>query len=187
MAAPDNRRRGRATLACHGGPAHSRDVTVQIRDICLSEARAIRLAVLRPLGPGSDVAYPGDASERARHFGAFADDTLVAVATFLPEPCPGPDATDPWRLRGMATLRSVRGRGVGGQLLRYGVERVLRLGATLIWCYGRTPARAFYERHGFRALGQEFALPHSGPHYLFILSAGPQVHTGGQRLTNCHD
>lgn len=61
---------------------------------------------------------------------------------------------------------------MGSQLLLDGIERVLHRGATVIWCYGRTAARPFYERHGFRVLGDEFALPHSGPHYLFVLRAG---------------
>lgn len=146
-------------------------MTVQIRSICLWQARSIRLEVLRPHGPESDVAYPGDACETAQHFGAFAGDRLIGVATFLPEPCPEDAEADAWRLRGMATLQSAQGRGVGGRILTHGIERVGRLGATLIWCYGRTSARAFYERHGFRQRGREFALPHSGPHYLFVLRA----------------
>jgi GNAT superfamily N-acetyltransferase len=72
----------------------------------------------------------------------------------------------------MATVPSAQGRGLGGQLLSYGVERTFRRGATLIWCYGRTSARTFYERHGFYASGDEFLIPHTGPHYLFTLHRG---------------
>jgi GNAT superfamily N-acetyltransferase len=145
---------------------------MEIRDISLLQARSIRREVLRPGRPESEVAYPGDASEFAQHLGAFEGDKLIGVATFLPEPCPEQDRAGAWRLRGMATVRSAQRRGVGGQLLSYGLKCILRQGATFIWCHGRTSARAFYERHGFRASGEEFALPHSGPHYLFILRAG---------------
>lgn len=67
---------------------------------------------------------------------------------------------------------SAQGKGVGSQLLRYGVGRVLRQGATVVWFYGRASARIFYEHHGFRALGDELTLPNTGPHYLFIFRSG---------------
>ena len=145
---------------------------MEIRSISFLEARSIRREVLRPFGPESEIAYPGDAGGSARHFGAFDGDELTGVATFLPEPCPDVPGTAAWRLRGMATLRPARGRGVGGQLLQHGIARALTEGVTVIWCYGRTTARAFYERHGFRAVGEEFVSPNSGPHYLFVLRSG---------------
>ena len=145
---------------------------MEIRSISFVQARSIRREVLRPCGPESEIAYPGDAGESARHFGAFDGDKLIGVATFLPEPCPDGRGTGAWRLRGMATIRPARGRGVGSQLLRRGIERASTLGVTVMWCYGRTSARTFYERHGFSAVGDEFALPHSGRHFLFVLHPG---------------
>ncbi|MEQ1898473.1 MAG: hypothetical protein ABL971_13920 [Vicinamibacterales bacterium] len=38
--------------------------------------------------------------------------------------------------------------------------------ATMLWCNGRTPALGFYTRLGFTAVGEEFVVPHSGPHYV---------------------
>jgi len=145
---------------------------MEIRSISFLQARSIRREVLRPCGPESDIAYPGDAGDSARHFGAFDGDKLTGVATFLPEPCPDGQGTAAWRLRGMATIRPAQARGVGGQLLRHGIECASTQGVRVIWCYGRTTARAFYERHGFSAVGEEFALPNSGPHYLFVRRAG---------------
>jgi GNAT superfamily N-acetyltransferase len=145
---------------------------MEIRSISFLQARSIRREVLRPGGPESEIAYPGDAGESARHFGAFEGDKLTGVATFLPEPCPDGQGTGAWRLRGMATIRAAQGRGVGGQLLRHGIGLALTQGVAVIWCYGRTTARAFYERHGFKPVGDEFALPKSGPHYLFVRRAG---------------
>ncbi len=145
---------------------------MQIRNICFLQARSIRREVLRPCGPESDIAYPGDAGGSARHFGAFDGGKLTGVATFLPQPCPDGQETGAWRLRGMATIRPAQGRGVGGQLLQHGIACASTEGVTVIWCYGRSTARVFYERHGFRAVGEEFVLPNSGPHYLLVLRAG---------------
>jgi len=142
---------------------------MDIRSISVSDARAIRQEVLKPGRPASEVVYPGDESELAQHLGAFDDDKLLAVATFLPEACPeDAHGSGAWRLRGMATRQAAQGRGLGSQLLSRGVERVSLQGATSVWCYGRTSARSFYERHGFVVSGNEFALPHTGPHYLFV-------------------
>ena len=153
-------------------PIPGYDPGVEIRSITCLQARAIRREVLRPQGPESEVVYPGDASETTRHFGAFDRGTLIGGVSFLREPCPERRGTGAWRLRGMAVARSAQGRGVGSRLLLYGVELVLREGAGVIWCYGRSSVRSFYERHGFRTWGEEFVLPHSGPHYLFILPPG---------------
>jgi predicted GNAT family N-acyltransferase len=38
-----------------------------------------------------------------------------------------------------------------------------------VWCNARTPARAFYERAGFRTVSDEFELPEIGPHYVMEL------------------
>lgn len=141
---------------------------MDIRNISISEARSIRQEVLRPGRPESELAYPGDESELAQHLGIFEGDKLLGVAKFLPEACPGQDEAGAWRLRGMATVQSAQGRGLGSQLLSYGLKGLLDQGAAVIWCYGRTSARTFYERHGFRASGDEFESPHTGPHYLFI-------------------
>jgi GNAT superfamily N-acetyltransferase len=156
----------------HFPNGHRPALQVNIRNIPLSQARRIRLEVLRPGRPASEVAYPGDESDLAEHLGAFEGGQLVAIATFVPEACPGEYGVDAWHLRGMATVPAAQGRGVGSQLLSNGVARVLQRGAALIWCHGRTSARAFYERHAFRAIGDEFLIPHTGPHFLFIRGSG---------------
>jgi GNAT superfamily N-acetyltransferase len=69
----------------------------------------------------------------------------------------------------MATLEHVRGRGIGGLLLARGIREALDRKGILLWCNGRVSARQFYERHGMRAVGDEFESPNTGPHYLFTL------------------
>lgn len=98
---------------------------MDIRDISILEARSIRREVLRPGRPESEVAYPGDGAEGTQHLGVFEGDTLLGVATFLREACPGQDEAGSWRLRGMATVPSAQGRGLGSQLLLHGVQRAV--------------------------------------------------------------
>jgi len=123
--------RGSATAKALTSPGSSRR-DMDIRDISIVEARFIRRDVLKPDRPASEVAYPGDESELAEHLGVFEGDRLLGVATFLPEACPGHDEAGAWRLRGMATVPSAQGRGLGSQLLLHGVKRVFGQGATVI-------------------------------------------------------
>jgi hypothetical protein len=37
-----------------------------------------------------------------------------------------------------------------------------------VWCNGRTSATGFYEHFGFTAVGEEFTIEPSGPHYVFV-------------------
>jgi GNAT superfamily N-acetyltransferase len=141
---------------------------MDIRDISASLARSIRQSVLRPGLPASESVYPDDDSPHTLHLGAFERGELIGIATFLPQACPHQGAAPAWRLRGMAVVESARGRGVGGLLLTQGIDRSIHAGIVTVWCNGRTAARSFYERHGFAAVGDEFMIAPSGPHYLFV-------------------
>lgn len=144
-------------------------MSANIRSISVSEARLIRQEVLRPGRPESEVVYPADDSELAIHLGAFDGANLIGVATFLPEECPDHNGVNARRLRGMAVVEAVRGHGIGSHLLTHGISRLRHARVDLLWCNGRVPARSFYQRHGFSAVGDEFFIPVTGPHYLFIL------------------
>lgn len=143
---------------------------MEIREITAEETRPIRREVLRPGLPESEVHLPGDEDPSSFHLGAFDEGRLVGIATFIAEPCPASGAERDWRLRGMATIAQVRGRGIGGRLLDTGVGRVAQSGGRRVWCNGRTSARRFYEQHGFTVVGDEFELPHTGSHFLFVLT-----------------
>jgi GNAT superfamily N-acetyltransferase len=142
---------------------------MHIRPIAVEEARILRHTVLRPnLSPEESV-FPGDDEPTSLHLGAFERDELVGIATLIQAACPVDGRADDWRLRGMATVQQVRNRGIGGMLLSRCVAHVRAVGGDRVWCNGRSSARRFYERHGLKAVGEEFLSPHTGPHYLFVL------------------
>lgn len=141
---------------------------METRRITAADTRPIREVVLRPGLPASESIYPGDDAPSTIHLGVFEEGTLLGVATFMLDPCPTSGGESDWRLRGMATLARARNRGLGGRLLADGIERVRVAGGRLVWCNGRVTARAFYERHDFRAVGEAFESPHSGWHFLFV-------------------
>lgn len=137
-----------------------------VRSISASRTRGLRHAVLRPGEPWDACAYPGDYDLETLHVGAFAGGALVGVASVYRQAPPGQDDPGAWRLRGMATDPGARGQGHGAALLGACIGHVARMGGRVLWCNARTPATAFYTRHGFTVHAEVFEIPPIGPHVL---------------------
>lgn len=118
----------------------------------------LRQQVLRPGQPLADIPVPGEDGPDTAHVAALtADGRVVGTAVLLPEPYG--ERTDAWRLRGLAVPEDLRGRGVGGRVLRYALGQVALRGGGLVWAQVRDPARAFYQRQGFVPDGEPYDLP----------------------------
>lgn len=128
-----------------------------VRPVSLEQTRPLRQAVLRPHEAVERMASSETADTVA--LGAFEGDELVAVGMIAPDGEPGG-----WRIRGMATAPSARGRGAGTAVLDELMRHAVAAGAQRIWCNARTPARSLYERAGMRVVSEEFELPEIGPH-----------------------
>jgi len=136
----------------------------EVRVISASDSRPLRQQVLRPSQTVEDVARTDD--DHATYLGVFVDAVLVACASVSHEPPPGSADPAAWRLRGMATSPHSRGCGFGSDALRAAITQARAAGGGLLWCNARTPARPFYEKHGFVASGAEFDISGAGPHFL---------------------
>lgn len=137
-----------------------------IRFITEEDGRPLRWTYLRPGMPKGGSIY--DHAPDSVHVGVFAGDGLIGSVSFLLEDQAGGVTPGVWRLRGMITHPDWRGRAVGGRGLEFGVAELERRGAALVWCDGRAKALAFYNRHGFHAVGAEFETPGTGSHYRLI-------------------
>jgi GNAT superfamily N-acetyltransferase len=137
-----------------------------LRQIDLDAARRLRHELLRPGRPTDELVFPGDDEPDSLHLGAFEEERLVGIATVIREAPPGEGDDRAWRIRGMATLSEVRGRGYGGLLLERCVEHAVNHGGRVLWCNARAGAVGFYRRYGFTARGGVFDVPDLGPHYL---------------------
>ena len=125
----------------------------------------LRRTLLRD-GTASDrVEFDGDDLDTTFHLGAFVDDTLVAISTWMSRRYPDLPAHPAHQLRGMATTPPARGTGVSDELLIAGIRRCGEAGSTLVWARARVAALSFYRRHGFETRGHEYVdlttgLPH---------------------------
>lgn len=140
--------------------------THHIRPITADQVRLLRHALLRPFEPPSRIVYHGDDAPNTLHAGAFEGPCLVGIASVCHEPMPDGREPASWRLRGMATLPSVRGAGYGRALLQTCFDHIRAHGGRLLWCNARVVALGFYERLGFVAEGPEFEIVPIGPHYV---------------------
>lgn len=139
--------------------------TVQIRLARPEEVVDLRHAVLRAGLPRSTAVFDGDSDPETRHLVAVGPDgRVIGCATILRRPSPFGDPRPAWQLRGMAVEPGLQGAGLGSRLLAAGETIVRESGHTLMWCNARTPAVAFYRRHGWETVGEEFPVETAGPH-----------------------
>jgi ribosomal protein S18 acetylase RimI-like enzyme len=82
-----------------------------------------------------------------------------AVETLRAEVAPG----DHWYLAGIGVEPAEQRRGIGGALLRPGIEGAASMGLPVVLLTNSESNLSFYERHGFRVV-REGETPRNGPH-----------------------
>jgi GNAT superfamily N-acetyltransferase len=143
---------------------------VKVTEVSAAETHGLRRRVLRAEAPEASVVFDGDDDAGALHLAAAAVDggDLVGVASFFPSPYPGEPGA--YQLRGMAVVPEVQGTGIGARLLAEGVARVRARGVPLLWANGRDSAVGFYERQGWKVVGDGFVYgPMKLPHHVVLL------------------
>src|SRR5699024_3761132 len=141
---------------------------VEIKQINPEETYEIRQEMLRPDAPIDSVKYESDFFPNSFHLGAYRDEELVSIASFLQEEHPSFDEMNQYRLNGMATLEKYRGKGIGGRLLREGEVILRKRHARLLWCNAQYPVSNYYTRFGLRESGEVFVIDSIGPHKLMF-------------------
>ena len=139
----------------------ARDASADVRAPARAGApavRPLRHEVLRPGAPAGEVVFPGDDHPLAAHVAASdSAGNVVAVGSIYPEPPPwDAGAVGAWRIRGMATKKAFRSRGLGSHVLGALVDHAAANGGHLVWCHARRGAWSFYRRAGFVARGEPF-------------------------------
>lgn len=136
-----------------------------IKHITAEETYSIRLEVLRK---GVDLPYKfdGDSDKNTFHLGAFKQEKLVGVATFMKRKSTLIQNDTQYQLRGMATLTEVRGLGFGNLLLAEADSILKEKKIAILWCNAREIALKFYQKNGFEIIGKPFDIPQIGKHFV---------------------
>jgi predicted GNAT family N-acyltransferase len=126
----------------------------------------LRHRILLPDQPPESVQFDGDHEPTTIHLAGEVDGRIVACATMMLRPWQDEPA---WQLRGMAVDKILQCRGIGRRLLTQIEQAALAAGhSSLFWCNARTPAVEFYQRLGWRTVGDVFEIPNAGPHVRMI-------------------
>jgi GNAT superfamily N-acetyltransferase len=139
---------------------------ITFRRASVDEILPLRHAELRPLLPVATAHFEGDEDPATRHFGAFEAGVCLGCASFMLNEFEG---TPAYQLRGMATRRDRQGQGLGAKLLSEAAATIgAQTGVTLLWCNAREAAVGFYEKQGWRVVGEKFDVPTVGAHYRMV-------------------
>jgi len=134
--------------------------TIQIREIPAAAVYCIRQSVLRPGRPLSECVFEGDTSEKSFHLGLSMDENLIGVASFMQNSNPLFKEANQYQLRGMAVLPESKGQGFGASLLIAGKKKLEKLGNhPFLWFNAREVAIGFYEKFGYKTIGEKFDVP----------------------------
>lgn len=142
----------------------------RVAPLTSEQTHAVRLAVLRVDTPTKEVRFAEDDWPGVFHLGAFDDGRVVATSTWIPRDTPLRPGAAAVQLRGMATLQTHQGLGIGAALVAEGLHRARSTGAEFVWANARDAALRFYLRERFRVEGDGFIDAATQlPHHLVVI------------------
>lgn len=144
---------------------------IQIKKISVKETHAVRLSVLRKNIP-LPYAFNGDFDNDTFHLGAFNNDQLIAVASFMKSSNKQFKGIQ-YQLRGMATLEEFQGMGAGKLMMEHAFELLRDLKIVCLWCNARIVAVPFYEKLGMKTVGDPYDIEFIGLHYVMVKTLNP--------------
>lgn len=139
---------------------------IQIKEISADETFPIRLDVLRKNIP-LPYEFNGDFDKDTIHLGAFKNDKLIAVSSFMRASNKNFEGNQ-YQLRGMATLNEYQGFGAGKLMLEKAVQILKEKDIDILWCNARIAAVEFYKKQGFQTFGEKFEISYVGEHYVML-------------------
>jgi predicted GNAT family N-acyltransferase len=139
---------------------------IEIKKIEASETFAIRLEVLRKNIP-LPFEFNGDFDKDTFHLGAFKDEKLIAVSSFMKASNSNFDGKQ-FQLRGMATLEEYQGVGAGKLMMQKAFEILKELNTACLWCNARVIAVPFYKKLGLEIFADKFEIKYVGDHFVMF-------------------
>jgi len=150
-------------------------LAITVKPITATATIPLRHRVLRAGLPISTCQFAGDDALETFHFGGFANDELVCIASVMRQAetrfglFEGQFA---FQLRGMASDEAVRGQGFGTAVLDACLRETWSRGAAVLWCNARREATGFYQKQGFTLHPPQFEIPTAGVHQVMYRLAG---------------
>ncbi|WKK67448.1 GNAT family N-acetyltransferase [Lutimonas zeaxanthinifaciens] len=143
---------------------------IKIKPIEVEKTFPLRKEILRK-GMTLSHKMPGDEDKESLHLGLFSDGELACIGSFMKNDKEIFSGVQ-YQLRGMATSEKAQGKGLGRLLMNKAEQILKKEGVDLIWCNARTSASGFYEKLGYKIVGEAFEVPQVGPHFVMFKRIG---------------
>lgn len=127
---------------------------IEVLEVKAEVLKDVRFKVLWPhLQSSKEATIDIDGSEGAIHLAAVVDGEVAGCASLFVQDCDRYtgifEDSKVYRLRAMGVLDSVRGKGVGAEIIEKAELLCSENGANVIWCDAREIAWGFYSKQGF--------------------------------------
>ena len=143
---------------------------IEIKELNTSDIKPLRYEVLWAHRDSvDDCTIEPDDVETTFHMGATIGDEVVGTCTLLVDINSEFEEKMQYRLRAMATSPKIRGTGTGVAIVNKAIESLKDRNVKLLWCDARLIATGFYEKMGFKVMGDTYDVPNIGPHKLMYL------------------
>jgi len=139
-----------------------------IKEITALETFSVRQPVLRPGKNIETCHFEGDNLETTKHFGYFEENYLAGIASLFKSNSDLFQDKEQFQLRGMAVLSDFQKKGIGEKLVNYAESDAKNRNADLIWFNAREIAVPFYEKLGYKIIGQPFKIGDVGKHFVMF-------------------
>ena len=139
---------------------------IKVKRITANDTFSIRKEVLRKNIP-LPFEFNGDLDDETFHLGAFKNDKLIAVSSFMKVKNKNFKGKQ-FQLRGMATLVDFQGFGAGKLMLEKALSILKEFNIDCLWCNARIKAVNFYKKQGLQTFGEKFDIAYVGEHYVMF-------------------
>ena len=142
----------------------SEEVIFVIKKISSELTYEIRKKVLWQHITNGDYSLPIDNNPSTFHLGAFINEKLISIGTFVNQNNPKFNSKKQYRLRAMATEKKNRIKGAGKALFIEGLKILKKKDIKILWCDARINAIPFYEKLNMISLDNVYEIINIGPH-----------------------
>jgi ribosomal protein S18 acetylase RimI-like enzyme len=140
----------------------------KIIEIATLETFSVRHPVLRFEKPIESCHFVGDDLQTTKHFGLFYNNQLSGVISVFEAQNNLFENTNQFQIRGMAVLVCFQKKGFGVALLKHCENYILNKKGCVIWFNARETAIGFYEKSGYKIIGDKFEIEGIGTHFVLF-------------------
>lgn len=142
---------------------------MNVEQLTLNDIMSLRVRVLRKGTPVTHAQYVEDSFSDVVHLGVRENGIVVATSTWFTKECPEVTQRSATQLKGMAVDDSLQSSGYGRALIDAGITLAAQRQTSLVWARARDSALGFYEKCGFRVVGDGFIDEPTGmPHHIVV-------------------